>query len=57
MLSFDSRKVECLGIIKYLVVPLSQIPTNNMIIDVVVVDIPPKFGMPRSWDAKLKGTL
>ena len=27
--------------------------------DVVVVDIPPKFGMllSRSWDAKLKGNL
>jgi hypothetical protein len=30
-----------------------------MVMDVVVVDIPPKFGMllSRSWDAKLKGTL
>jgi hypothetical protein len=30
-----------------------------MVMDVVVADIPPKFGMllSRSWDAKLKGTL
>jgi hypothetical protein len=30
-----------------------------MIMDVVVADIPPKFGMllSRSWVAKLKGTL
>jgi hypothetical protein len=59
LFSFDSRKVKCLGLIKYLVVSLSQIPTNNMVMDVVVVDIPPKFGMllSRSSTAKLKGTL
>jgi hypothetical protein len=30
-----------------------------MVMDVVVDDIPPKFGMllSRSWDAKLKGNL
>jgi hypothetical protein len=57
--SFDSRKVKCLGLIKDLVVSLSQIPAKNMVMDVVVVDIPPKVGMllSRSWDAKLKGTL
>jgi hypothetical protein len=57
--SFDSRKVMCLGLIKDLVVSLSQIPAKNMVMDVVVVDIPLKFGMllSRSWDAKLKGTL
>jgi hypothetical protein len=48
-----------LGLIKDLVVSLSQIPAKNTVMDVVVVDIPPKFGMflSRSWDAKLKGTL
>jgi hypothetical protein len=57
--SFDSRKVECIGLIKYLVVSLSQILAKNMVMDMVVVDIPPKFGMflYRSWDANLKGTL
>ena len=57
--SFDSRKVKCLGLIKYLVVSLSQIPAKNMVMDVVVVDIPPNFGMllSSSWAAKLKGTL
>ena len=51
ILSFDSRKVKCLGLIKDLVVSLSQIPSKNMIMDVVVADIPPKFGMllSRSW--------
>jgi hypothetical protein len=59
LFSFDSRKVKCLGLIKDLVVSLSQIPSNNLVMDVVVVDIPPKFGMllSRSWATKLKGTL
>jgi hypothetical protein len=57
--SFDSRKVKCLGLIRYLVVSLSQIPVKNMVMDVVVADIPPKFGMllSRSRTTKLKGTL
>jgi hypothetical protein len=57
--SFDSRKVKCLGMIKDLVMSLSQIPSKTLVMDVVVVDIPPKFGMllSRSWAAKLKGTL
>ena len=56
---FDSRKVICLGMIKYLVITLSQIPAKIIVIDVVVADIPPKFGMllSRSWVVKLKGTL
>jgi hypothetical protein len=59
LFSFDSRKVKCLGLIKYLVVSLSQIPSKNLVMDVVVADIPPKFGMllSRSWAVKLKGTL
>jgi hypothetical protein len=59
LFSFDSRKVKWLGLIKDVVVSLSQIPTKNMVMDVVVVDIPPKFGMllSRSRAAKLKGTL
>jgi hypothetical protein len=59
LFSFDSRKVKCLGLIKYLVVTLTQIPSKSVVMDVVVVDIPPKFGMllSRSWETKLKGTL
>jgi hypothetical protein len=59
LFSFDSRKVKCLGIIKDLEVSLAQIPANKMVMDVVVENIPPKFGMllSRSWAAKLKGTL
>jgi hypothetical protein len=57
--SFDSRKVKLLGLIKDLVISLSQIQLKNLIMDIVVADIPPKFGMmlSRSWAVKLKGTL
>jgi hypothetical protein len=59
LFSFDSRKVKCLGLIKDLVVSLAQIPTKNMVMDVVITNIPPKFGMLLSslWAVNLKGTL
>jgi hypothetical protein len=59
LFSFDSRKFKCLDLIKYLVVSLAQIPSKNMVMDVVVADIPPKFGMilSRLWATKLKDTL
>jgi hypothetical protein len=45
--------------IKDLVVNLAQIPAKGILMDVVVVDIPPKYGMllSRSWGAKLGGSL
>jgi hypothetical protein len=57
--SFDSRKVKCIGMNKDLVVNLAQIPTKNILMDVVVTDIPPKDGvlLSRSWGAKLGGSL
>jgi len=57
--SFDSSKVICLGLIKDLRVTLGQIPTKSFVIDIVVVDILPKYGMllSHSWGAKLQGTL
>jgi hypothetical protein len=57
--SFDSNKVRCIGLIKDLCITLVQIPAKSMVMDVVVADIPPKYGMllSRSWGAKLKGTL
>jgi hypothetical protein len=57
--SFDSRKVKCLGVIKDMVVTLSQLPMKSVVLDVIVVDIPPKFWMllSRSWDKKVGGTL
>jgi hypothetical protein len=56
--SFDSRKVKCIGMIKDLVVNLAQVPSKSVLMDVVVVDIPPKYGMllSRSWGAKLGGS-
>ena len=53
--SFDSREVKCLGLIKDLVVSLHQIPEKNLIMDVVMADVPPKFKMllSRLWAAKI----
>jgi hypothetical protein len=57
--SFDSRRVHCLGVIKDLVVSLFQLPMKSVVMDIVVADVPPKFGMllSRSWIKKLGGTL
>jgi hypothetical protein len=59
LFSFNSRKVRCLGLIKDLVINLAQLPMRNMVMDVVVVDIPPKFGLLflRSWRKRLGGAL
>ena len=57
--SFDSRKVQCLGVIKDLVVTLFQLPKKSVVMDIVVADVPPKFGMllSRSWIKRLGGNL
>jgi len=57
--SFDSRKVKCLGVIKDLVVNRFQLPMKSVVMDIVVVDVPPKFGMllSISWIKILGGTL
>jgi hypothetical protein len=56
---FDSRKVKCLGMIKDLVVNPAQIPLKSVLMDAVVVDIPPKYDMllSMSWGTKLGGSL
>jgi hypothetical protein len=38
---------------------LAQIPAKSMVMDIVVADTPPKYGMllSQSWGAKLKCTL
>jgi hypothetical protein len=43
--SFDSRKVKCLGVNKYLVMTLFQLPMKSVVMDIVVADVPPKFCM------------
>jgi hypothetical protein len=57
--SFDSRRVQCLGVIKDLVVSLFSLPVKSVVMDIVVDDVPPKFGMllSRSWIKRLGGTL
>jgi hypothetical protein len=51
LFSFYFRKVRCLGLIKYLVINLAQFLMRSMVMDAVVVDIPPKFGLllSRPW--------
>jgi hypothetical protein len=57
--SFDSRKVKCLGVNKDLVVTLFQFPMKSVVMDIVVVDAPPKFGMllSISWIKRIGGNL
>jgi hypothetical protein len=57
--SFDSKKVKCLRVMKDVVVTLSQLPMKSVVLDVIMADIPPKFGMllSRSWAKKVGGTL
>ena len=59
LFSFDSSEVKCLGLIKDLCVSLVQYPTKKILMDMVVANIPPKYGMllSRSWGAKLQGSL
>ena len=45
LFSFDSDKFKCIGLIKDLVVSLHQLPEKSVVMDVVVADVPPKFGM------------
>jgi hypothetical protein len=40
--SFDSSKVKCIGLIKYLRITFAQIPTKSLVMDIVVEDIPPQ---------------
>ena len=57
--SFDSSRVKLLGLIKDLCVNFTQIPAKCMVMDVIVADVPPKYGMllSRSWGAKLQSTM
>ena len=56
--SFDFKKVKCLGIIKDMVLTLTQLPAKILVMDVIVADILVKFGMllSTSWSTKLKWT-
>ena len=56
---FDTRKVKCVGMIKDMVVTLSQLFVNGIMMDLVVVDVPINYGMllSRTWECKLGGTM
>ena len=56
---FESKRVKFFGIIKDLAVTLTSTSMKTMVMDVVVVDIPPKFGclLSRSFMKRLGGTL
>ena len=51
--------MKCVGLFKYVSVSLEKIPAKSIVMDVVVADIPARFGMllSRSWGAKLGGVL
>ena len=55
LFSFDSSQVRCLGLIKDLCVTLVQYPAKSILMDIVVADIPPKYGMllSRSWGRRI----
>ena len=57
--SFNSKVSKCLGVINDLVASLTQLPMKRILMDIVVADIPPKFGLllSRSWTKNLGGTL
>ena len=59
LFSFDSRKVKFLGLIKDLVINLSQLSSKSILMDIVLADIPPKFGLLLSLSSskRLGGTL
>jgi hypothetical protein len=59
LFSFDSKRVKCFGLIKDLAVTLTSASMKMMVMDVVVADIPPKFGclLFRSFMKRLGGTL
>jgi hypothetical protein len=59
MYSFDYKKVKCLGLIKGYGGFSSRLPMKSVVMDIVVVDIPPNFFMllSRNWSKKVGGSL
>ena len=43
--SFYSKKVQCPGMIKDLVIGMVQIRRKYIVMDVIVIDVPPSYGM------------
>jgi hypothetical protein len=59
MYSFDCKKVKFLGLIKDMVVSIAQLTMKSVVMDIVVENIPPNFGMllSRTWAKKVGGSL
>jgi len=57
--SFDSKKVQCLGMLKDLVVGMVQIPRKFVMMDVVIAYVPPAYGMllSRHWGISIGGNI
>jgi len=57
--SFDSKRVQFLGMIKDLVVNLAHIPVKSVVMDIVVADNHARFDMllSRSWGSKIGGSI
>ena len=45
LFSFDSKSVQWLGMINYLMVRIIQIPKKYVMMDVVIPDVPPSYGV------------
>lgn len=48
---FQSKRVQCLGMVKDLVVSIVQIPQKHVMMDLVIINVPPTYGMflSRQW--------
>ena len=59
LFSLDSKRFKCIGLIKYVVVGLTQAPAKTVVMEIMVVNIPLKFGMllSRAWATNIKGTM
>ena len=45
--SFDSKRIQCSRMMKYLVVRIMQMPRKIFMMDVVIADVPPTYGSQR----------
>jgi hypothetical protein len=57
--SFGAIKFRFLGMIKGMVVHLTQIPVKSFLTDIVLVDVSVNYGilLSRSWESKIVGLL
>ena len=55
----DSQPIKVHGIIKNLVAPIHSHPDISTLLDVVVIDLPPRYGLllSRKWSSQLGGSI